>query len=176
MKALQAAAKKYMADLVFIAVFAVAIPSLVVNKPDMHYNNMLNVSRTINQSGSRPDKVKDKRAPETHMPEGDGTGDYSHIAGRNIFAPGGSYDPVKYKSLAVLPSNPYQLIGVLTSGGKRAVFSLYTGEMVSLREGDKLLDGSVIKAIGPTAVTLKQGKTEREMKIFMLEKEKQKTQ
>ena len=87
---------------------------------------------------------------------------------RNIFEPDGNYE--KPKELIIIPENPYNLIAVLEGKGKRAILREYTGRMVSLKMGDKMIDGAVVIKIDKMSVTAKKGKKEKEYRIFEVKK------
>jgi hypothetical protein len=93
---------------------------------------------------------------------------YKDLAKRNIFEADGSYE--RPKGLIVLPENPYNLIAVLEGKEKRAIFREYTGDMVSFKKGEKMIDGSVIMEIGRMDVKVKKGKNIREYRIFDVKK------
>jgi hypothetical protein len=85
---------------------------------------------------------------------------------RNIFSPYGSYAMSGAVFKGPLPERPYTLIGVLKGEEKKAVFREYTGAIVTLSVGKKLIDGSVITRIDTTSVEVKKGKEKRKLKIF----------
>jgi hypothetical protein len=98
------------------------------------------------------------------------------LKGRNIFAADGSYATAGTGMKGPLPENPYTLIGVLRGEEKKAVFRQYTGEIITLTVGKKLIDGSVITRIDNRSVKVKKGKERRELRIFHVENPKQATQ
>lgn len=65
-----------------------------------------------------------------------------------------------------VPESLDTLIGILQGQEKKAIFREYTGAIVTLTVGKKLLDGSVITGIGSTTVEVKKGKEKRELRIF----------
>jgi hypothetical protein len=65
-----------------------------------------------------------------------------------------------------LPENPYTLIGILQGEEKKAVFREYTGSIVFLTVGKKLIDDSVITRIDRNSVEVRKGKEKKELKIF----------
>lgn len=87
---------------------------------------------------------------------------------RNIFEPAGNYE--KPKELIIIPENPYNLIAVLEGKEKKAILREYTGRMVSLKVGDKMIDGAVVIKIDKMSVTAKKGKKEKEYRIFDVKK------
>jgi len=94
---------------------------------------------------------------------------------RNIFSADGKYATSGVGSADMkgpLPENPYTLIGILHGEEKKAVFREYTGSIVFLTIGKKLIDDSVITRIDNTSVEVKKGKEKRELKIFSVKKPK----
>lgn len=89
---------------------------------------------------------------------------------RNLFETGGNYAPPP--ELIIIPENPYNLIAVLEGKEKRAVLRDYTGRVVSLKTGDKMLDGAVVVRIDRLSVTARLGKREKEYRIFDVKKNK----
>jgi hypothetical protein len=150
--------KRYLTDIISIAVLVLFIPILVINRPDISYNE---------QPATRHIPGVKERAEEKGMEKVTRTAGFPHIEERNIFSPDGAYI-IKGKTL--LTGASYRLIGVLTSGLKRAVFVDNEGGVFILKEGERLYDGSVISRIDNISVTLKRGKTKRELKIFNIEK------
>lgn len=89
---------------------------------------------------------------------------------RNLFETGGNYAPPP--ELIIIPENPYNLIAVLEGKEKRAVLRDYTGKVVSLKTGDKMVDGAVVVRIDRLSVTARLGKKEKEYRIFDVKKNK----
>ena len=63
-------------------------------------------------------------------------------------------------------SEVYTLIGILGGEEKKAALRSAKGVVSMMPVGGKLSDGSVISAITPLSVKLKQGKKETELKMF----------
>jgi len=84
---------------------------------------------------------------------------------RNIFAATGAYADADAANRP-LPEKPYRLIGVLHGKEMKAVFAEYTGSVVTMTAGQKMLDGFVISKIKNTSVKLTRGKEEKELKTF----------
>jgi len=84
---------------------------------------------------------------------------------RNIFAASGAYSDADAANQP-LPAIPYNLIGVLYGKEMKAVFAEYTGSVVTMTVGKKMIDGFVISKISSTSVKLKRGKEEKELKTF----------
>jgi hypothetical protein len=91
---------------------------------------------------------------------------FKALKDRNIFAADGRYITSGAGMKGPLPENPYTLIGILQGEEKKAVFREYTGSVVALTVGKKLIDGSVITRIDSTSVEVKKGNEKRELKIF----------
>ena len=87
---------------------------------------------------------------------------------RNIFSPDGSYVMSGAVLKGPLPENPYTLIGVLKGEEKKAVFRDYTGSIIVLTVGKKLVDGSIITNIDRLSVQLEKGEEKKELKVFDL--------
>jgi hypothetical protein len=94
---------------------------------------------------------------------------------RNIFSPYGSYVMSGAVLKGPLPENPYTLIGILYGEEKKAVFREYTGTIVALTVGKKLIDGSVITNIEKLSVQLENEKEKKELKVFDLTDPKRRT-
>ncbi|MGA2318918.1 MAG: hypothetical protein ABSG71_21425 [Thermodesulfobacteriota bacterium] len=94
---------------------------------------------------------------------------------RNIFSPDGSYTKSGAGLKGPLPENPYTLIGILYGEEKKAVFRDYTGSIIALTVGKKLIDGSVITKIEKLSVQLENEKTKKELKVFDLTDPKRRT-
>ena len=116
---------------------------------------------------SRSDKaILDVQPPETKMEE---TGivrknvQAKELMGRNIFSPSGIYAESASQSL---PENPYTLIGVLMGKEKKAVFRDYTGAVITLAAGKKLIDGFTITQIDSVSVKLERGKEKKSLRAF----------
>lgn len=93
---------------------------------------------------------------------------YGHLDKRNVFSEDGSYE----KELKKIPENAYNLIAVLKGREKRAIFREYTGTLVSVKVGDKLIDGAVVTDIGSMTVRVKKDKDKKEYRIFDVKQKK----
>jgi len=87
------------------------------------------------------------------------------IKARNIFAATGIYADTDAANRP-LPDKPYTLIGVLYGKEMKAVFAEYTGAVVTMTVGKKMIDGFVITKIGSTSVKLKRGEEGKELRTF----------
>ncbi|HIJ59502.1 MAG TPA: hypothetical protein HPP56_02635 [Nitrospirae bacterium] len=90
--------------------------------------------------------------------------EYKFIKKRNIFAQDGRYEISKF--LKQLPQNPYNLIAVLKGSEKRALFRDYQGNMLFLKEGDKLIDDATLEEIKTTSVKIRREEELLELKVF----------
>ncbi len=84
------------------------------------------------------------------------------LKSRNIFAESGIYAA----SGQALPPDPYKLISVLHGKEKKAVFREYTGAVVTLPVGKKMIDDFIITKIESVSVKLKKDKEEKELRLF----------
>jgi hypothetical protein len=83
---------------------------------------------------------------------------------RNIFTANGAYTDSDDK---LIPANPYTLLGVIHGGGvTKAVFRDYSGSVVAMAQGQKMIDGSVITRIDDASVQLRKGEEKTELKTF----------
>ncbi|MGA3209241.1 MAG: hypothetical protein ABSE05_15650 [Syntrophales bacterium] len=88
------------------------------------------------------------------------------LKNRNIFAESGSYAAPGVIAGQALPPNPYKLISVLQGKEKKAVFREYTGAVVTLPVGKKMIDDFIITKIESVSVKLKKDKEEKELRLF----------
>lgn len=165
--------KKHLPDIAVIVFLGLLIPLFVVKKPVISYNiphakdrasqaGKQQEKTTLAQQGSRAaEQQAGKQQDKTTL-----SGGYAKLEERNIFSMDGTYKSAKDK--VAMPENPYTFIGVLGSNEKRAVFREYTGHIITLKKGDKLIDDFVIKDIDNLYVKLTKGKgkAEKEMRIF----------
>lgn len=103
--------------------------------------------------------------------EGESNGDqteeedtYKFIKERNIFAQDGKY--FSSNVLQQLPEKPYNLVAIFKGAEKRALFRDYKGNMLFVKEGDKLIDDAVVEEIGITSVKVTKEDEKRELKVF----------
>lgn len=91
---------------------------------------------------------------------------YSFLKKRNPFSPEGSYigKPI--------PENPFSLIGIRAGSSPSALLKSFTGEIIVVKEGDKLIDGSRVVKIGENFVIIERLGKKRELKLFSVEVEK----
>ncbi len=151
--------KKYRIDLFCVVLFFVSIPLLVVDKPEINYNNEIikvELSETEEQGEITESIAYNKPV-------------YKNLETRNIFSPDGSYRSTDGKEL--LSAGPYRFIGVFESGQKKAVFMKDTGDVIILNEGDKIEGGFSISSIKNMSVKLEKDDKVIEYRIFKLEGE-----
>ncbi len=92
---------------------------------------------------------------------------YTQIFKRNPFTLEGSYYPIP------IPEIPFTLIAVKTSPSPtRAILRSFTGEVLIVKKGDKLFDGSKVVEVKENAVILERLGKKRELKIFSVEVER----
>jgi hypothetical protein len=85
---------------------------------------------------------------------------------RNIFTATGT----SVESTArVMPENPYALIAVLLGKEKKAVFRDYLGNVLTLRAGEKLIDGFVVARIDAVSVHLRKRDEQKDLRLFSAE-------
>jgi hypothetical protein len=157
---------KYLLD-VICAVLVAIIAVWATQRPAVD----LNLRPSMADQGKLPDAQKERKE------KGEGGMVRDIVAAkalkeRNIFSPDGSYTPAgSYTKSGTafkgpLPENPYTLIGILHGEEKKAVFRDFTGSLITLTVGKKLVDGSVITHIDKLSVRLKKGQEKRELRIF----------
>ena len=155
--------KKYLPDILCIVLF-IMIALLGTEKPVID----LNIRPSIADKRKPQDTIKE----ETKKVEKEIVRDVfvsKVLKDRNIFSADGRYTTPGAGTAGMkgpLPENPYTLIGILHGEEKKAVFREYTGSIVFLSVGKKLIDESVITRIDSTSVEVKKGKEKRELKIF----------
>lgn len=90
----------------------------------------------------------------------------SFLKRRNLFSLEGSYSKFE------IPENPYKLIGVKVDPSPEAILKVFTGELIKVKIGQVLLDGSKVIAIKEDRVVLKRNDKTYELKIFDVEVKK----
>jgi hypothetical protein len=157
--------RKYFTDILCIVLF-VLIAFLAAEKPVIDLN--------IPPSTVDKRQPQDTKKEETKKLEKEIVRDVfasEALKDRNIFSADGKYaifipGAGPSGTGGVLPENPYTLIGILHGEEKKAVFREYTGSILFLTVGKKLIDDSVITRIDSTSVEVKRGKEKKELKIF----------
>jgi hypothetical protein len=169
-KSLKRYLNKYKMDLIILTAF-VAIGVIFAGRPDVEIK--LQQTRPVKPSVQTEAKflANENYPSPVPLPQGEGARGrvtkvftYEYLAKRNIFSPDGSYEMAK--DLIHLPENPYNLIAVLRGNEKRAVFREFTGDVVSLKVGDRLIDGAIITNIEDMAVKVKKGRETKKYRIF----------
>jgi len=94
------------------------------------------------------------------------TTSYVYLKKRNPFSLEGSYLEKE------IPENPFTLVAVKIAKEKSAILKFFTGELIKVKEGSTLPDGSKVVKINPNSVILKRLGKKRELKIFQVEVEK----
>jgi hypothetical protein len=145
--------KKYIPDILCIVLIS-AIAGLAAGRPDID----LNLRPGLVYPSKRDGKEQMIKIIRVSVP-------HKALEERNIFAIDGSYTTSGAGAVR-LPENPHTLIGILHGKEKKAVFREYTGSIVTLTVGKKLLDGYIITEINSISVKIKKGKERRELRIF----------
>jgi hypothetical protein len=154
---------KYLLDIICV-VIVVLLALLTAEKPVFNVN--------MRPSIADKKQPQDRKKEETKKVEKKIVRDVfasKVLKDRNIFSAGGTYVAPGAGSAdkkGPLPENPYTLIGILQGEEKKAVFREYTGSIVFLTIGKKLIDDSIITRIDSTSVEVKKGKEKKELKIF----------
>jgi hypothetical protein len=148
--------RKYIADIVSILII---LSGLIVfaGKPYVNFNPPPVPTAQI-------DKKAISIKKETEAVRGN-TVSYEALKKRNIFTEVGIYDAAG-KSLSVLPPNPYTLVAVLQGNDKKAVFREYTGAIVTVPVGKKMIDEYVVHSIEGLTVKLKRGNEGKKLTVF----------
>jgi len=154
---------KYLLDIICV-VIVVILALLTAEKPVFNVN--------IRPSIADKKQPQDRKKEEAKKVEKEIVRDVfasKELKDRNIFSADGRYltpGAVSAGMKGPLPENPYTLIGILQGEEKKAVFREYTGSIVFLTIGKKLIDDSIITRIDSTSVEVKKGKEKKELKIF----------
>lgn len=84
------------------------------------------------------------------------------IMNRNLFAMDGKYEG----TVTSVPEEPYKLIAVVIGNEKKAILRDFTGQTITAKHNDVLIDGFVLVEIKENSVVLKRGATTKELFIF----------
>jgi hypothetical protein len=154
--------KRYLLDVLCI-ILIIIIPLIAAQRPEVD----LTMRSSTGDKGQFSDskKKENEKVQKEIMKE---VVALKSLKERNIFAPDGTYSISETALKGPLPKHPYTLIGILQGEEKKAVFRDYTGSIITLVRGKKLIDGSVIKRIDRLSVELEKGKEKRELRIFDL--------
>jgi hypothetical protein len=90
--------------------------------------------------------------------------DFTHLSERNIFAENGTYIVPKDPKAAT-PAKEAKLLGIVNTGVRRAFIIDPFGALLDLKAGDKV-EGLEVKKITDTAVLLRMGNKDMELKVF----------
>ncbi|MBZ0157005.1 MAG: hypothetical protein K8I29_12445 [Alphaproteobacteria bacterium] len=171
--------RKYFIDTGFL-VLCIAVALLLAERPKEDYRTERKAVHPVQQAGQKAVTASAGLQQGNREPESPQKGQfpvqsaYKRLEARNIFDPEGHYE--KPKELKALPENPYNLIAVFQGRETRAVLREYTGAMVSLKVGDKMVDGFVVSGIDRLQVTAKKGKERKVYRIFDVKQLEQKKQ
>lgn len=146
--------RKYIIDLIFIS-FSVLLAFLLVERP-----GAVDAEKPSTVGGKK-DAAKLGTPGIEAMPEVKWR---NGLKERNIFAPN-----AVEASFAGMPQASYTLTGIVYGNAKKAFFREDTGKVVSIGEGERLGDGSVVRHIDKLSVRVKRGKEEMEYRIFKVE-------
>ncbi|MBI4691168.1 MAG: hypothetical protein HY754_13035 [Nitrospirae bacterium] len=164
---------RYKMDILIFTVFTTG-GLIFIQRPDLNHGleqvDKIPPAKLSGQSEAKSSDNENYPSP-IPLPQGEGARGrvtkvftYEYLGNRNIFLPDGSYEPVK--DLIRIPENPYNLIAVLKGKEKKAIFREFTGNVVSSKVGDKLIDGATILDIGDITVKVKKGRETKEFRIF----------
>lgn len=141
--------RRYLWDIVFI-VLAMLIAFLLAGTPEI-----LRIPATRPAPPAAPETKSKEKTMEMEKK------DTKVLEKRNIFALSGSYQDIAPVSV---PDNPYVLIGVVGEGETvKAIFREYTGKVIKVSPGQRMIDGFSVTAIDKPQIVLKRG---NEKKIF----------
>ena len=148
--------RRYLGDILFF-ILAMSIAFLLAGTPEI-----LRIPATRPTS---PGTLAD--APETKSQERTlerTKNDTAVLEKRNIFALSGSYQDIAPVSL---PDNPYVLIGIVGGGETtKAFFREYTGRVVNVLTGERMIDGFRVIAIDRPRIVLKRGNEKKIFNVF----------
>lgn len=149
--------RKYTADGVIISIVFLLV-FFLADRPVVNYNPVSAVRVPIG-NGTIPDKPEETKAIEGNKVS------YAALGKRNIFAAMGAYT-LDVKSSTVLPAIPYTLIAVLQGNDKKAVFREYTGAILTVPVGKKMIDEYVVESIEGLTVRLKRAQERKKLTVF----------
>jgi hypothetical protein len=147
---------RYLADLVFIVMAAIAAFLLAGTPRDMKAP----VPHTALVS------AEIKTTPEAKAMETEPKSGGKDIAKRNIFASSGSYKDA-VKTAAIPDNNPYILLGIVQEGPvMKAIFREYTDTVIKAAEGQRMIDGFQVAAVQNREVMIKKGKEKKVFSVY----------
>ena len=150
--------KKYLWDAVSI-VSILLLTLLLSGKPSVDFNPPPAASAEVDQ------KVAEEKPRETKAAQTIAAPLYAALEKRNIFVEIGAYATAE-KALLVLPANPYMLVAVLQGNDKKAIFREYTGAIITVPVGKKMIDEYVLESIEGVTVKLKRGQERKKLTVF----------
>ncbi len=150
--------RKYIVDIVSILVIISGV-FIFAGKPQINFNPPPIATVQIDKKAV-PDIPRETKAVQEKASS------YEALEKRNIFTEGGTYVAVLEKSLSALPPNPYTLVAVLQGNDKKAVFREYTGAIITVPVGKKMIDEYVVQSIESLTVKLMRGNEEKKLTVF----------
>lgn len=150
--------RKYIADIVIMFLISVSV-ILFAGKPRINFNPP--PAAAVKSDKKAVAEIKN----EAQVVDGSVTS-YDSLEKRNIFTEAGTYAAAGAAALPVLPPNPYALIAILQGNDKKAVFREYTGAIVTVPVGKKMIDEYTVKSIEGLTVKLQKGNEEKKFTIF----------
>jgi hypothetical protein len=149
--------KKYITDIVGILII-ISCVIIFAGKPHIDYNpppaaTVQIDKKKVSEIKNETEAVRENKAL------------YAALEKRNIFTEAGGYAATEV-SLSALPPNPYTLIAILQGKDKKAVFREYTGAIVTVPVGKKMIDGYIVQSIEGLTVKLKRDKEEKKFRVF----------
>jgi hypothetical protein len=149
--------RKYTADIIAVFIILAAFIFLA-EKPRVNYNPPAAAAAQIDKKVVAEVKKELQAVPGTAV-------SYAELEKRNIFIEAGVYAAAG-ASTPVLPPNPYTLVAVLQGSDKKAVFREYTGAIVTVPVGKKMIDEYVVQGIEGVTVKLRRGNEEKKLTVF----------
>lgn len=154
--------KKYLTDILAIILVA-SVAVIAAERPKTDYQEKFSQNVMVQEKTEKKDHITDTISSQLRR--------YQYVEERNVFAMDGSY--VTTTGLKPMPENPYVLVAILKGREKTAIFKEYSGSMISLKVGQKLIDGAIITEIGNLSVKVKKGMKIREYRIFDIRAQKE---
>ena len=152
---------QYLPDILAILMVMI-IAYMFAGKPTLDPKLSASPGGNPAQSGQSSDAVKKQQVPDVASQVHKDNAD-KELMTRNIFTANGAYTDSDNKPI---PANPYTLIGVTQGKETKAIFRDYSGSVVTMTVGQKMIDGSVITRIDSASVQLKKGEEKTELKAF----------
>jgi hypothetical protein len=155
--------KKPLKEMLFVLLVFAGIPLLMLQRPPEAVGTPVAQSPKPGQgpaakAPSGGDQVKAEGKQEVPRK------DFAHLSERNIFAENGTYIVPKDPKKAT-PVQEVKLLGIVNTGVRRALIIDPFGALLDLKTGDKI-EGLEVKKITNTAVLLRMGNKDMELKVF----------